>query len=64
MSGWRMAIACAVPVGGALFFLKLVADSLSLTRAHLESLERVEEKAWHERRERAEREAQKGQESQ
>lgn len=64
MSGWRMAIACAVPVGGALFFLKLVADSLSLTRAHLESLERVEEKAWHGRRERAEREAQKGQESQ
>ena len=64
MSGWRMVIACAVPVGGALFFLRLVADSLSSTKAHLESLERAEEKAWHQRRQRAEQEAQRVQKSQ
>lgn len=64
MSGWRIAIACAVPVGGALLFLKLVADSLASTAAHLESLERVEEQAWHQRRHRAEQEARKDQESQ
>lgn len=68
MSGWRMAIACTVPVCGALFFLKVIADSLASTKANLESLERAEEKAWRQRqrqqRERAEREARKAQEPQ
>ena len=59
-----MAIACTVPVCGALFFLKVIADSLASTKAHLESLERAEEKAWHQRRQRAEQEAQRAQKSQ
>lgn len=58
MSGWRMAFVCAVPVGGALLFLKLVADSLAATTVELESLENVKEKDWFRRRERAERKAQ------
>ena len=64
MSGWRMAIACAVPVGGALLFLRLVADSLAATTAALESLEKAEQKAWDHRRRSAEREARQAQESQ
>lgn len=64
MSVWRMAIACAVPVGGALLFLKLVADSLASTAVELEALESAEEKAWHQRRERAERAARKARELQ
>lgn len=55
MSGWRIAIFCATPMCGVLFFLKLMADSLSSTAAYLESLEVVEEKAWAERRKIAER---------
>ena len=62
MSGWRMAIVYAVPVGGALLFLKLVADSLAATTAELESLENAKERAWYRQRERVEREAREAQE--
>ena len=55
MSGWRIAMFCATPLCGVLFFLKLMADSLSSTAAYLESLEVVEEKAWVERRKNADR---------
>lgn len=62
MSGWRIAIACVVPVGGALLFLRLVADSLAATAAEMESLEIAEEKEWRQRRRVAGREARNAQE--
>lgn len=50
MSGWRIAACCAIPLWGVLFFLKLIAESLSSTAVYLEDLEAAEERAWVERR--------------
>lgn len=63
MGGWRIAMTCAVAGSGALFFLKLIADSVASTTADIESLERAREKALFRQRELAARKARKAQES-